>query len=424
MVAAATTAVLLIAGCSSSSKNASADGGGGGAPGSFKAIPNGTIKLCGSYPISGENAAFGSSGQKTAAIAQDLINNQFGGIAGHKVEVKISDDKSDSQTAVDIANQYASEHKSNSLDCPIVYQISQNPRTAPLQAAVLNKAKIVMLATQSPNAFHDPSKFPYFFSLNPSYSTLGDVAAHYLIKNKLVKAAVLTNSLDDSKEYLQGIQDAATKQGGKIDFVKTVQLPVGAVSAQTQLSQLRTSNPDVLIVATQFGFGPIWKSLKAISWSPKIMGDVGTIYDSFNDLGSLAAGTVAPCWWALNKGQAIPDEVVQTVNKIAPINGGFAPDPLIASQVSVSQILLAKYAIEKYNSVDPAAIEKALNELNGGSIPKWWPDLKFSFAGSPRSGPVGDYGPGICAGTAPDKIGNGFNSVAYVDDYRGPESSH
>jgi hypothetical protein len=61
----------------------------------------------------------------------------------------------------------------------------------------------------------------------------------------------------------------------------------------------------------------------------------------------------------------------------------------------VSQILLAKYAIEKYNSVDPAAIQKALGELDSGTIPNWWPDLKFSFAGSPRRGPVGDYGPGI-----------------------------
>jgi ABC-type branched-subunit amino acid transport system substrate-binding protein len=423
---AAAAILVLIAGCSSSSSsdkpgNSGAASGSGG--GKFAAIPAGTIKLCGSYPISGANAAFGSSGKKQATIMQDLINNQFGGIAGHKVEVSIADDKSSAQTAVDVANQYASAHKSNPLQCPIVYQISQNPVTAPLQAAVLNKAKIVMLATESPNSFHDPSKYPYFFSLNPSYETLGDVAAHYLIANHLTKAAVLTDSasLPDSKEYLDAIEAANKRQGGNIKFVKVVQMAIGATNVQTQLSELKKSNPEVLIVAPQFGFGPIWASLKAINWTPKIMGDVGTIYDNFNTLGNLAAGAAAPCWWAYNKGVTIPQNVVDTVNKVAPINGGFAPDPLIASQVAVNQILLAKYAIEKNKSVDPAAISQALGALSNAPIPGWWPDLKFDFASKPRRGPVGQYGAGICGGVVTDKISS-FKTVTYVDDYRGPNS--
>jgi ABC-type branched-subunit amino acid transport system substrate-binding protein len=419
---AVATAIVLVAGCTSSSKKGS-NGGSGNTGGKYSAIPAGTIKLCGSYPISGANAAFGSSGKKSATIMQDLINNQFGGIDGHKVEVSIADDKSSSQTAVDVANQYATDHASDPLDCPIVYQISQNPVAAPLQAAVLTKAKIVMLATQSPNAFHDPSKYPYFFSLNPSYDTLGDVAAHYLITNHLTKAAVLTDSasLNDSKEYLDAIQSASKRQGGNIQFVKVVQMPIGATNVQTQLSQLKGTNPDVLIVAPQFGFGPIWAGLKAINWTPKIMGDVGTIYDNYNTLGPLQAGTVSPCWWAINKGVTIPQNVVDTVDKIAPINGGFAPDPLIASQVSVSQILLAKYAIEKYHSVDPEALQAALGGMKETSIPNWWPDLKFDFASNPRRGPVGQYGAGICAGPVTEKVST-FAGVNYADDYRGSNS--
>jgi ABC-type branched-subunit amino acid transport system substrate-binding protein len=427
---------MLIAGCSSSGDSggsgksgsaAPSSGGaassGGGSKSNYPKIPEGTIKLCGSYPISGQNAAFGSSGKKTAVIMEDLINNQFGGIDGHKVEVSIADDKSSSQTAVDVANQYASDHSKNPLDCPVVYQISQNPVAAPLQAAVLNKAKIVMLATQSPNAFHDPAKYPYFFSLNPSYDALGDVAAHYLIKNNLTKVAVLTDSesLQDSKEYLDAITKANEKQGGNIKFIKVAQMAIGATNVQTQLSELKKTNPDVLLVAPQFGFGPIWSSLKAINWTPKIMGDVGTIYDNFNTLGKLAPGAAAPCWWAYNKGKEIPQNVIDIVDKIAPINGGFAPDPLIASQVSVNQLLLAKFAIEKYHSVDPAALQAALSSLKDSSLPNWWPDLKFDFNSSPRRGPTGIYGPGICGGQATDKISK-FPTVTYVDDYRGAGS--
>jgi branched-chain amino acid transport system substrate-binding protein len=430
LVATAAAAVLLVS-CSSSKKSggdtsstagtspAASSGGSSSAASQYPAIPAGTIHLCGSYPVSGANAAFGSSAKATAVIQQDIINNEFGGIDGHKVQVDIADDKSSATEAVNIATKYASDHASDPLKCPVVYQISQNPTTAPLQAAILNKAKIAMVASQSPDEFFNAAKYPSFFSISPSDAQLGEVAAHYLIANKLNKIGVLTNAIPQEAEYIKDLMDSAKAQGGDLQIVKTVQLGIGAVDAKTQLTELKSANPDVVLVATEFGFGPIWQSFQSIGWSPKIMGDVGFFYDGYNSLKGLAAGAAAPCWWGQDKkNTALPQPVIDAINKIAPLNGGFAPDPIIAANVGVGQMLLAKYAIEKYHSVDADAIGKALSSMTDTSLPNWWDGAKFTYSGDQRKGLVGDFGAGICSGEPLGTVGNNFKTFVYADDYR------
>lgn len=364
--------------------------------------------------MSGQNAAFGSTAKASAKIAQDFINAQ-GGIDGHHVIVDVADDQSSSTVAVDIARKYVSQHQSNPLQCPAVYQISQNPITAPLQAAILNKAKILMFASQSPDQFFDTSKYPYFFSISPPDKALGDAAAHFLVKNHLTKIGVLTNHIPQEDEYIADMKAAAEAAGSPLTIVKTAVTSIGAVNVQTQLTQLRDAHPDVVLVATEFGFGPIWQSFHAIGWTPKIMGDVGFFYDGYNALGNLGPTSWAPCWWGKVTGDTLPADVQAMVDKIAPLNGGYAPDPIIAANVAAGQMLLAKYAIEKNHTLDPAGMSAALNSMDHQQL--WWKGMQFSFSADKHTSLVGPYGAGICNGSPLGKVGK-WNSFVYTDDYR------
>lgn len=420
-VVVASAVLVLAAACSSSGGGSTSDtgdaGGGTGSSSQYPAIPAGNIVLCGSYPISGANAAFGSTAAETAKIDETFIND-LGGIAGHHVTVTVQNDQSSATVGVNIAEQYASEHAQNQDQCPIVYQLSQDPTTAPLQAAILSKAKIVILASQSPDEFFNPKEFPYFFSVSPPDKALGDAAAHFLIEKKLTKVAVLTDDIPQELEYINDLEAAAKTDGTPLDIVKTATIPAGATNAQAALDTLRSANPDVVLVATEYGFGPIWQSFHTIGWSPDIMGDVGFFYDGYNALGNLAQNAWAPCWQGEVVGQSLPSQVLSMINKIAPLNGGIAPDPIIAASVSMEQMLLAKYAIEKYDSVDPAALQKALEGMNQTKL-LGWAGMEFTESSSYHGGLVGPYGAGICQSAPLGKVGDkNFPVFIYADSYR------
>jgi ABC-type branched-subunit amino acid transport system substrate-binding protein len=422
VVAVSAVLALVAAGCSSSTgstNSTGAAGGGASTTGSSKypAIPAGNIVLCGSYPISGENAAFGSTAAETAKIDQTFIND-LGGIAGHHVIVTVQNDQSSATVGVNIAEQYASEHAQNPNQCPVVYQLSQDPSTAPLQAAILSKAKIVILASQSPDQFFNPSQYPYFFSVSPPDKALGDAAAHFLIEKKMTKVAVLTDNIPQELEYISDLEASAKADGTPLDIVKTASIPPGATNAQAALSTLRSANPDVVLVATEYGFGPIWQSFHTLGWSPNIMGDVGFFYDGYNALGDLASKAYAPCWQGENVGQSLPSQVVGMINQIAPLNGGIAPDPIIAASVSMEQMLLAKYAIEKYDSLDPAALQAALQGMDKTELLNW-EGMQFTESSSFHGGLVGPYGAGICQSSPLGKVGDkNFPVFIYADNYR------
>lgn len=418
-VVVASAVLVLAAACSSGGGSTTADAGGGGAASTshYSAIPSGNIVLCGSYPISGQNAAFGSTAGETAKIDETFIND-LGGIAGHHVTVTVQNDQSSATVGVNIAEQYASEHAQNQDQCPVVYQLSQDPSTAPLQAAILSKAKIVILASQSPDQFFNASQYPYFFSVSPPDKALGDAAAHFLIEKKMTKVAVLTDNIPQELEYISDLEASAKTDGTPLDIVKTASIPPGATNAQAALSTLRSANPDVVLVATEYGFGPIWQSFHTLGWSPNIMGDVGFFYDGYNALGNLASHAWAPCWQGENTGQSLPSQVVSMINQIAPLNGGIAPDPIIAASVSMEQMLLAKYAIEKYDSLDPAALQKALQGMDNTKLMNWV-GMQFTESSSFHGGLVGPYGAGICESSPLGKVGaKDFPVFIYADNYR------
>lgn len=419
---------MLAAACGSSNKSSSSNtstpsgstGTTTGSSGSYPPIGPGPITICYSDPLSGPLAAYGETIPKTVPIAAKIVNDTMGGIAGHQVKFDIENDQGQATLAVNIADKFVSMHKANPNDCASVGQITQDPETAPLQAAVLNKAKMIITASQSPDMFFNVQQYPYFFSVSPPDKALGEVAAKFMIAHGLLKAAVLTDNIPQETEYINDILAESQKDNGGIQVIKTASMTPGAVQMTTQLTELRAANPQVLIVATEFGFGPIWQSLHSMGWSPKIMGDVGFFYDGYNSLGSLGANAWAPCWQGLpNQGSSTPlppANVISAVNQIGPISSGISPDPLIATSVEMEQILLVKWAIEKTHTLDSTALKNALETMR--NTPIWWPENQFTYTPTYHNALVGPYGAGICNASPLGKIGNNNNIFQYADSTR------
>lgn len=410
--------VALLASVALAGTACGSSGQSSGSTESSSAIPPGAITVCYSAPESGPEAVLGKYVPQEAQLAAKIVNEQYGGIAGHQVKVDVEDDGSNVTQGVEVMQKFVARHKANPNDCAYVAQISMDPTIAPQQAAVLSKAKLITTSPQSPDEYFEPQKWPYFFSINPSDKALAEVVAKFLDSHGLTKAAVLTDNIPQANEYVQDIVNQDKSQGGSLAIVKTASIAPGATQVATQLAQLRAANPNVLIVATELGDGPIWQALHAMNWSPTIMGDGGFFYDGYSSLGSLGTQAWAPCWQGLSNDPTLklPQKVIDLVNQIGPLTAASYPDPLIATGVEMEEILVAKYAIEKAKSLDSDKLKAAFESMR--NVPILWAQNQFTYTSSYHNGIVGPYGAGVCSGAPLGKIGNNLNIFKYADSVR------
>jgi ABC-type branched-subunit amino acid transport system substrate-binding protein len=248
----------------------------------------------------------------------------------------------------------------------------------------------------SPDAYSDPAEYPYIFPVNPSDKAMGVVAAKYIIAHDISRVGVITNGITQATEYVNDVESAVKSLGGSVDFVKDVTFSPTATNVTTQLAQLKAANPDAILISAIYGYGPIYTGLESMGWSPTIIGDVGVPNANPNTLGPLAAKTVAPCWYGIYKGTALPSNIVNVMHLYAPMNTIDA-GLLIIADAYLEKILLAKYAIEHSNSTEGPAMKAALEKMT--NTPLYWSGMRFTFSPQVHSGLVGAYGAGMCAMT-------------------------
>lgn len=385
------------------------------------AIPKGPITLCATASESGTYAEVGAGAAKTAELDAAYINNQYGGIDGHKILIDVENDQSDATTTASLTQKFVSEHAANPSRCPIDFSLTQDPLTVPVQAAILDKAGIVSFTTQEIDQYFDPKVYPYIFSLSPPHTTLAKAVVHYLALHNLTKIGVLTDNLSEMTEYVNDVEAANKAMGNKLTFVKSVSISPGAVDVQTQLAQLKAANVQVILTAIEFGFGPVWDGLHTMGWSPNIMGDQGFFYSGYSALGSLGPNAEGLCWLGQIPGQSVPQFVLTELNKIA-AQSPTLPDPLIATVYGVGELFLAKYAIEHAHSLNDAALKSELESLR--DAPVWWSGLRLTYTPTDHAGLSGAYTAGICRAAPLGKIGNNFPIFVYADSYRPPAPTH
>jgi ABC-type branched-subunit amino acid transport system substrate-binding protein len=391
------TAALLVAACSSSgspSSKGSGAPGGSGAKGSASApaIPDGPMTVCVSIALSGLTATHGQ--EATYQAAADIVNNQYGGIAGHKVSFELLNDSGKANKAITNMNQFVDEHKKNPNKCVAEVGMDYDPSIQPNMVAVANKAKMITILDSSVDAYSDASKYPYLFPISPSDKAVGEAMGKYIASRGWKRWGVITDNIPQETEQINDDLAGAKAAGLDAEIIKTVSVPPGSISVQTQLLQLKAANPDVVLVMLGLGYGAVWTAMNTIGWKPNIVGDLAAFYFEYDALKGLASNAFSPAWFGqIPNHKALPQRVLDLMKTIGPYVGApHYPGLLIGAAQDINKLMILKYAVEKANSVDSDALKAALETMN--DTPLWWQGSRFTYTPRVHTGLVGPYSAG------------------------------
>ncbi len=193
------------------------------------------IKIALYAPITGNNAQYGLTYQKTIQALAEKINEE-GGVNGREVVVDVYDDKADQKEALNIANLIVSD--------PDVVGVVGSQTSSPTLAAapIFEKAGIPMI---SPNASHGDITpvGKHIFSISCLADFEGGQSAAKMAIDGLQKVAILYSN-DDNGVYNNEVWQKIAKENG-LDVVAAESFVPGATSDFTpQLSKIKAAGAE------------------------------------------------------------------------------------------------------------------------------------------------------------------------------------
>jgi ABC-type branched-subunit amino acid transport system substrate-binding protein len=313
------------------------------------------------------------------------------GIDGHKVELEVLDDASDVTKAVAVANQMVADKVT------AVITASYNPAATSQQMAVFAKNKIPVLANVLNDDYTDVAKWPYFFSMGPSDMQSGQAGADWIAKHPEIKRiATISDGIPQATEVMNDILNATKKTAPSVQVAQQVVVPPGAVDLSAAVAKLKSSNPDLLLVFTSYGFGPLWQAIQSASWTPKIL--AGSIfYDGFTAIGNLANSTNVITFPCVQEGHApFPKTLTDPMDGYATVFGTSSVNYVLFVTSDNGPIELLKQSIEKNHSIDPNAIKNGLETIGdykvGGVV-------DYDYSSTNHFGLTNGYGANVCKAT-------------------------
>jgi branched-chain amino acid transport system substrate-binding protein len=381
--------VSVLAACSSSKSSTAssttspsgASSPSGAAPSSgqsYPAIPPGPIVFSIADDESGSFAQDGLAENKRIQAGLAIFNQENpNGIDGHPIELKIVDSGSNPTTAVNAARQLIADKVT------AVFGTSFDPPSTAQQTEILNNAKVIQLGQLSTDEFLNPAKYPYVFTVEASPETEGQVSGNWIVGHSLTKVAVLTDDSPADQEIIPNLQASL---GSKATIVKQVTVPIGATDVSAAIQELKSAGPDVVEVLISDGLGTVWNAMNTIGWTPKVVTTEGVYFDGYSALGAVGSSVYNLCPAALDLNENPPANVASAVASITQQIGAL-PDRLAPIQVFVDQFEIMKYAIDKYNSLDPVALKSAIESIHNQSF--FYNKFVFDFSPDNHAGYVG-----------------------------------
>jgi len=328
----------------------------------FGATETDVIKIGVIAPLTGELASWGQNGYAGAQLAIDEINAN-GGINGKKILLIVEDDKSTNDESVRAINKLLFVDDVDG----IVFTDGSGAASAVLPA-LENKQTSLMLSVASNQDLTKMSEF--VFRIYPSDSLQGKFAASYLY-NKINKRNIAVISGQD--KWAQGVReiflDEYKKLGGSIVFDE--KFDDKATDFKTMVSKLKSTRAEAIYILVHPVSGiALLKELNTQGVELPVLGgdvlDSGEIIKSGEGEGTL---------YTLPKINT-PEDFVKTINKIPNFSDlGVS----IAASTAYDSTKILIDAIDKANSTNPEAVQKALTETNYKGISN--PVIQFDSEG-------------------------------------------
>ena len=358
----------------------------------YPPIPAGPIVFGVSTPLTGAQAAFGTTTEKafTNVTLKAFNAAHPNGIDGHPVKIEVKDDASDVTQAVNVANQFVSEKVAAMIT------MSTNPAATPQQIAIFNKNKVPMFSSRGDKDFTDTSKWPYFFGIGASNPQEEEVTAKWIAAHPEIKTiGVLTDNTPSTTEILNGITDQLKTVAPSVKIAPTVAVAPGAVDVSTQIAQLKSANPDLLYVNLGYAYGPVWQAIKTANWNPKILTSAGAWYDGFDAMSGLADNAVA--YYVTCQKQDHPPftkELTDLMDGYATVFGTSSTNYLTFVSNDSAPLELYAAAAQKIHSLDPDGIKTTIE--TAGPQPLYGGTLTYNYTATNHYGITGDAGAATC----------------------------
>lgn len=197
-----------------------------------------TIRIGLAAPISGTQAQYGTAFKNGAELAAAQIN-EAGGINGKQVEIVVSDDKGDSNEAVNVANKFVS-------DKSILAVVGHFNSSATLATApVYNKNKIVEISpSSSAPGVTDAGEYTYRVITTDAFQA--DYLADWSKELGYSKVALIYEQSDFGIGLLDVYKQAAPENN--IEITATEAYNPGEKDFSTVLTKIKATNPDAIFI--------------------------------------------------------------------------------------------------------------------------------------------------------------------------------
>lgn len=308
-------------------------------------------------PLSGAASTYGQSVKNGAQVFLDKVNEN-GGIDGKQVVLKFEDDEADPTKSINAYDKLVNQDGVKLLLGPV---------TSGAANAVGPNATadgVPMITPSGTETNLTTTGGEYVFRTCYIDATQGEVISKYASENLGAKTMVILYNKDS--DYSIGIAEAAKAQfesnGGTV--VEYISYNDGDKDFSAQLTNIKSSNPDVLVLPDYYSVVPvIADQARKIGITSQLMGGDG--WDS-PELVKIGGDAVEGAVFVNHYSPDDSDPEVQEFVNSYKEKYGETPDAFAA--LSYSTLQLFEEAITKAGSTDGEAVKDALKNIDVDTI--------------------------------------------------------
>jgi branched-chain amino acid transport system substrate-binding protein len=369
-----TVGAVIIAGCGSSSSS------GGGEEASVNTEKGSPFVILASVDKTGPTKIYAPPELAGIEGAANVINEE-GGILGHPIKVESINDNGNAQTgASELIGWFGSHPKPDS-----VYPGLESTMESAKIPIACREGVFISAHTDGNSLFseaNDPQKTcPYGFEVQGSVKPFQEAAANWFQEKGIKNVGIVEGEFAFGEGETPLFEEALDEKGIKHTTVKA---DLEATSYTPQLDQLKSSGAEGLyVLMVEPAADHIFASRAQLDWEVPMLGDpafAGSDYTKTVPASQLknAYYLQAPDVPTNTKVPGVP-KLIETVGKAKLESFGV---PLNVVSLGWDSVVVDKYAAEKANSIEPAAMAKALEEAGEWTDPllATYSAIKYSAA--------------------------------------------
>jgi branched-chain amino acid transport system substrate-binding protein len=243
-------------------------------PPADEGITDDTIRLGGTYPLSGPASAYGVIGSIGVDAYFEHVNEDLGGVNGRQIEYIFYDDEYSPPLAVERVRRLVERDG--------VFALFQNLGTPPVTATrdYANEVEVpqIFVATGATKWGLEHEEFPWTIGWQPDYRSEGYIYAEWLHNEHPGATVAILYQNDDYGEDVRGhFEEAIEVNNHDVEIIAQESYEVTDPTVESQMASLAASGADVFVNITTPRFtAQSIGILGQLAWEPlHIINNVG-----------------------------------------------------------------------------------------------------------------------------------------------------